>query len=276
MNDQPTKQTIPNPARGCGHLEPGKAYIRGIGGDGDGILPSFVRCDPPIPHREIGTEGSFTRSFQQIDGLTFQLATNEQYDYVPLTPTGEYGESAYEKMEKVMDYESRMGIPSDEVDRHIDRVRLRARLPEDDPQSIVGRDWGHSPVGQQTDLLMRAGESYYPDPEDFIAEARRHGLSKAIPTSPTRDPPDVIPGITRCWVMSPTAGDNDFGGAIIGYAYIGQVVFTEPDDGQVPQYIEEYEEQGKLDVVEIEEPQEAGADGHKNMTITEAVDGGEA
>lgn len=275
MSDQPDTKTIPNPERGCGRLNRGKAYIRGIAGSGNGVLPSFVRCDPPIPYLEIGTNGSFTRSFQEIDGLTLQLAAEGDHDFIPLSPSGEYADIAYDRMIEHMDYETRVEIPEEEVDRHIDRIRHRGRLSNDDPQSAFAQDWGRSPVAEQTDLLMRAGESYYPEADDFIEEARVHGLSKAIPTSRNRAPPTVVPGITRCWVMSPDAGEGDYGGAVIGYAYIQEIVFTEPEDGAVPAYIEEYEQEGRLNVVDIEEPSDASASEQKNASIDEWIEDGE-
>lgn len=265
---------LPNPKRGCGHLKRGKAYIRGISGSGDGILPPFVRANPPIPFREIGTQGGFTRSFETIDGLTLQLATGDGREYEPLYPDRVNIQDVYETAVDVFDYESRMEIPNREVDRHIDRIRARSALDESSPQHLGGESWGHMDVTAQTDLLMRAGESYYPDPDEFVDEAVNHGLSKAIPISQSRDPPTVIPGVTRCWVMSPAAGDDDYGGAVIGYAYIGEIAFTEPEDGSVPAYVEEMEQNGKLTVRDIEAPQDADeATGPAEVTIEEAISG---
>jgi hypothetical protein len=237
---------LDNKKRGCGHLKEGKAYIRGVlSQSGRGILPSFVRCDPPIPYREIGTDGSFTRGYEQIDGLTMQLATDgDLCEYVPLTPSGRYEEveSAWENMLALGLYQTRMDIPESETERHIDRVQFRG--PE-------GAHWGDIPTAGHTDLLMRCGESYYPEPEDFIEECRTRGLSKAIPVGPNRDPPTIVPGITRCWIMHPSAGSDEYGGAIIGYVYLDEVVFTEPEDGEVPTYIREMEDQDKLRTAEI-------------------------
>lgn len=267
---------LPNPQRGCGTLKRGKVYLRGLRGEGRGVLPSWVRIDPPIPFKEIGTEGSFTRSYKKIDGLSLQLATTATHDYIPKSPGGEYPDKAFDMMVEHGVYETKMEIPEREVDRHIDRIKFRSLLPGDDPQSIGGHDWGRMPVAEQTDLLMRAGESYYPEPDDFAEEARDHGLSKAIPVSPTRDPPTVVAGLTRCWVMHPAAGDDDFGGAVIGYAYLGDPVFTEPEDGDVPQYVEEHEQNGRLRVMDIEEPPEDDdEEDQQNMTLDDAINGGD-
>jgi hypothetical protein len=265
---------IPNPERGCGHIEPGKAYIRGVAGIAAGVLPAFVKLEDPIPFREIGTSGSFTRSFKKIDGLSLQTALSESHIFTPLGTHGEYGDSVFERMADKLPYNSRMEIPEREVDRHLDRLRFRS--DELTPPGFEDGDWGRMDLTDQTDLLMRAGESYYPTAESFIEEARRFGLSKAIPVSATRDPPTIIPGITRCWVMCPNAGDNDYGGAVIGYAYIGEIVFTRPEDGDVPAYIEEYEQNGSLNIVDVAEPQTEEEDpGPANMTISEAVNGGD-
>jgi len=265
---------IPNPERGCGHLERGKAYIRGVSGGSGGLLPPFVRANPPIPFREIGTQGGFTRSFERIDGVTLQLATGDGREYEPLYPDHVDVQDVYENMMDVFGYESRMDIPNQEVDRHIDRVKVRSGLDQNSPQHIGGESWGHMRVSSQTDLLMRAGESYYPDMGEFIDEAVTHGLSKAIPISKSRDPPTIIPGVTRCWVMSPAAGDEDYGGAVIGYSYIGEIAFTEPEDGSVPAYIEEMEANGKLNVKDIAEPEDATEQsGPAEVTIQEAISG---
>lgn len=265
---------LPNPERGCGHLERGKAYIRGIGGSGDGILPPFVRVNPPIPYREIGTQGSFTRSFETIDGITTQIVAGAGREFEPLYPEHVDVQDVYESMVPEFGYESRMDIPNREVDRHIDRLKVRTGFEEGETATLGGESWGHMDVTSQTDLLMRAGESYYPEMGDFIDEAVNHGLSKAIPVSKTRDPPTIIPGVTRCWVMSPSAGEEDYGGAVIGYAYIGEIVFTEPEDGSVPAYIEEMEQNGKLSVRDIEEPEDAAeATGPAEVTIEEALSG---
>ena len=245
-------QALPNPSRGCGHLKKGKAYIRGLSGRGVGILPPFVRCDPPIPYREIGTNGSFTRGYQEIDGLTMQinLEQNGVCEFTPLAPI-DY-EIAIERMVTYGMYPLENEVPDSETQRHIDRVGMR---------DVGGDDWGRMNATEQTDLLMRAGESYYPDPEDFIEECVQHGLSKAIPVSKRQKPPEVFEGVTRCWILHPNAlPDTEYGGAIIGYAYINDVVFTEPDEGSIPAYIEEYEDQNRLRTAPIAPPEDDDED----------------
>lgn len=272
---------LPNPQRGCGTLKPGKAYVIGAGFSPDGVLPSWVECRPHVPFREIGTEGEFTRSFRKIDGLTMQLALEEIAEFVPHYPdelvdgreeahldalenhfvpgdvydmretvtgaNGEWADLSPSQKEDIID----ALVPDAEVDRHMDRVRFRG--------VEGGRHYGEIPACGQTDLLMRAGASYYPDPEDYVSEAIRHGVSKAIPVSPNRDPPQVVPGVTRCWIMHPKACEG-FGGGIIGYAYLSEVAFTEPEDGEVPDYIREAETAGKLSVRDFEAPPEPEED----------------
>jgi len=46
--------------------------------------------------------------------------------------------------------------------------------------------------------------------------------------------------------------ETDQGWAVIGYAYLQEIVFTEPEDGHVPQYVQEFADAGRLDVVDIE------------------------
>jgi hypothetical protein len=236
---------VSNPKRGCGYLKKGKAYLRGLAGTGRGVLPSFVRCDPPIPFREVGTNGDFTRSYKEIDGLTLQLQTSGHVtEYTPVAPGGEEAyESAYPQMVEAGMYESEMAIPEAEVDRHIDRVKVHGQ--------VSGAHWGEIDTAHQTDLLMRAGESYYPEPEDFIEEVTELGVSKAIPVSSRSGPPEVVRGVTRLWIMHPNAGGEDFGGGIIGYCYLDTPMFTEPEDESVPSYIEEMEQTGDIEVRKV-------------------------
>lgn len=253
---------LSNPARGCGHLKRGKSYIVGAGFSEEGVLPSWVELDPHLPFREIGTEGQFTRSFKRIDGLTLQLALEggddewpgvkfvEHYpnEYIaPVESREQLLRDARENHVKKDVYGDLNQVPLGQTERHIDRISQQG--------TMGGRHWGNIPHAEQTDLLMRAGESYYPEPADFAVEATKYGLSKAIPVTPTRDPPTIAPGITRCWIMHPAACEG-FGGGIIGFAYLRTVVFTEPEDGSLPDYIEDYEETGQLEVRDIEPPQE--------------------
>lgn len=245
---------LPNPVRGCGTLKPGKAYLVGGGFSPLGVLPTWVACDPPVPFREIGTEGEFTRSYRKIDGLTLQLALEELTEFVPHYPDevrkGKAREDLHESAAKnhvvAGVYDDIEGVPEAEVDRHIGRIRARG--------TEGGTHWGDIPVAESTDLLQRCGVSYYPEPEDYTEEAIRHGLSKAIPVS-KGNVPAVVGGITRCWIMHPAACAG-YGGGIIGYAYLSEVAFTRPEEGEVPAYVEEAAEAGQLAVRDIEPPEE--------------------
>lgn len=274
-------EKLSNPSRGCGHLKPGKAYIIGGGFSEGGVLPSWVALDPPLPFREIGTEGQFTRGFQKIDGLTMQLALEETTEFIPHYPGDTLGkwesiedliehsvrhDTAVENHVKADVYTDTGDVPEKEADRHIDRIRLRG--------VEGGEHWGNIPITEQTDLLMRCGESYYPEPADYAQETINHGLSKAIPVTPTRDPPDVVPGITRCWIMHPAASEG-FGGGIIGFAYLSEVAFTEPEEGGLPDYIDSLEQDGQLTVRGIEEPEPPEDVEKKGATALDDFDGDE-
>lgn len=248
-------EPLSNPARGCGHLKRGKAYLVGGGFAEDGVLPSWVECKPHVPFREIGTEGEFTRSYKKIDGLTLQLALEEITEFVAHYPN-EYLEPVSEREELERDarenhvakgvYKTLSAVPKTQGDRHIDRVRHRGT--ED------GAHWGDIPVADATDLLMRCGVSYYPEPDDYATEAIKYGLSKAIPIY-QGSVPAVVNGVTRCWIMHPAACEG-YGGGIIGFAYLSEVAFTRPEEGEVPSYVEEAEAAGSLVVRDIEPPEE--------------------
>lgn len=254
-------RTLPNPERGCGHLKSGKAYIRGTIGSADGVLSSFVRCDPPIPYREMGTDGSFTRGYQQLAGVSAEAALEEQGSgggitkFVPEYPgDATHGDAVANMVDRGL-YDGPEDVPEAEYQRHVDRIARRG--------TEGAEHFGGTAAVRQSDLLMRAGKTHYPDPEDFIDEAIEHGISKAIPLSKRQDPPEIQPGGTRCWIVHP---DTDVGWAVIGYAYLQEVVFTEPEDGNVPQYVQEHAAAGRLDVVDFEAPpDEATANG--NATV---------
>jgi hypothetical protein len=234
-------RTISNPERGCGHLKRGKAYARGVIGSPDGFLPSFVKCDPPVPYREQTTDGGFTRGFLQFDGVSAQAALDDLTDFVRLYPGDADDDGARENMVERGLYAEEAEIPAFEGQRHYDRIR--ARGAEGDTH------FGAVDAVRQSDLLMRAGKTHYPDPDDYIQEAVEHGISKAIPLGQNQEPPVIQPGGTRLWILHP---DTDDGWAVIGYGYLQEIVFTEPADGHVPNYVQEYADAGRLDVVDIE------------------------
>lgn len=244
---------LSNPERGCGHLERGKAYVRGIPGSANGCLPSWVEIRPPIPYKEVGTEGSMTRGYIEWDGLTFQLTVegvpgdDDRYEFIPHAAGMAYEPEAFENMVNAGLYDSVADVPRLEVNRHIDRVKARG---------LSGQHFGAIDVAGQTDLLMRAGKKHYPNPVDFAEEAKEMGISKAIPVSQGREPPVCVRGITRLWIVHPEACEEEPGYGIIGYGYVDEVVYTEPADGEVPGYIDDYESAGKLRTVDIEDPPE--------------------
>lgn len=254
-------RTLANPKRGCGHLKRGKAYLRGVIGSPGGLLPSFVEADPPIPFREMGTDGGFTRGFLRFDGLTSQLATEgDLADYVARYPGEASLDGAKANHVDRGIYQNHGAVPDAQSQRHVDRIRSRP---------LKGDHWGEVPATAQTDLVMRAGKTHYPDPSDFVDEAIEHGLSKAIPVSARQDPPNIYPGVTRLWIVHP---DTDVGWAVIGFGYLQEVVYTEPADGNVPDYIQDYQAQGNLDVVDIEEPDE---DDGPDASIEDFADNGD-
>jgi len=260
---------LDNPERGCGHLEKGKVYLRGVGstGTGDGgLYPSFVVCDPPIPFREAGTDGEFTRGYESWDGTVGQAALESITSFHRLYPDDSGDDvSAVDNMIDVGIYDQHAEVPQTELDRHIDRVRFRtANRTDPTTDHFASVD----AVGS-SDLIMRAGKTHYPDPQDYISEARNHGVSKAIPASQNMDPPTVTPGVTRLWIVHPS---TPVGWAVIGFSYLIESVYTVPDDGRVPQYVQEWDDAGKLNVAEV--GPERGSDGKANGELADFEDSG--
>lgn len=247
---------IPDEERGCGHLEDGAAYIRTDPQmfSPNGVLPIFVRCDPPIPYKE-----SHFRGYREFPGLSFEAVTSGTVtEYVPLGSPGGF-EDAYEqtlmdnmkKAYKMADDDEKRVMLRDEVHRHF------LRLSTD---SAGGDHAGEMAAFRSPDLFMHVGKSHYETPKEFIRECREQGLNKRIPMGSRSKPPVVSTGRTRCWLVHPNAipkretEDNDeYIPGIIGYAYLTRVIYTEDDDGNVPQYVQEYADSGYMDIVEIGE-----------------------
>lgn len=250
-NDDETddRRTVANPERGCGHLKHGKAYLRGVVGSEDGLLPSFVEATPKIPFKEVGSDGEFTRGFLRFDGVATEAKTDDGLTrYKPLYPRTATDSGAVENHVKAGLYQTPDAVPDQQWQRHMDRVAYRGSDAD---------HWGNVPTtgtGQQvhTDLLMRVGQTHYDTPGDFIDEAVRLGISKAIPVSMRQNPPEVVPGQTRIWFVHPDACTDGYG--VIGYAYLQEVIYTEPVDGNVPRWVQEMEKTGQLEVVDIEDP----------------------
>lgn len=243
-------RTIPNPKRGCGHLKHGKAYARGMIGSPDGLLPSFVETRPYVPFKEIGTDEEFTTGYLKFDGLNAQIrAEGDLYDLKPLYPGSAEKKTAWENHVNAGVYDHPTDVPGLQWRRHVDRVAVKG---------IEGaQHWGAAPAtGSGTDahadLLMRVGQTHYPEPQDFIEEAVRLGISKAIPLSTRQEPPDIIPGQTRMWLVHPDA--CEYGWGVIGFAYLQEIVYTEPKDGNVPDWVQDHADTGAVEVVEIEDP----------------------
>jgi hypothetical protein len=246
-------ETIPNPERGCGFLKQGKAYLRSDVGTG-GHLPAFVAFEEPIPFKE-----DRKRSYKQFPGIQFELA---------VTGAGGLTETS----------------PPDEVTAHIERLSF---------DRTTGRTAGEMVEFHSHDLLMSVGKTHYETPEEFINEARVHGVNKAVSVTSGNEPPAINPGRTRLFLIHPNAvevtetrleeqevektetvelpnGDEktvtytetemveveeaEYVPGIIGYTYLTRCIYTEDADGNVPKYIQDYEATGGLDVVQTGDP----------------------
>lgn len=254
-NNQTADETeaLPNPERGCGYLKQGKAYLRADVGT-DGRLPAFVEFEEPIPFKE-----DRKRSYKKFPGIQFEMSV-----------TGEAGLTRTN--------------PPHEVQNHLDR--LMADRP-------TGTTAGEMASFHSHDLLMSVGKTHYDTAEEFTAEAKVHGVNKAISVTSGNEPPVVNPGRTRLFLIHPRAvevtkteraieevektetvelpnGDTqtvsyteeevveaevkDYVPGVFGYTYLTRVVYTEDADGNVPKYIQDYEATGALDVVDVGEP----------------------
>ena len=246
-------EALPNPERGCGYLKQGKAYLRAdVGADGN--LPAFVEFDQPIPFKE-----DRKRSYKLFPGIQFELSV-----------TGDFGLTTTS--------------PPNEIWHHLDRLMF------DRP---TGETAGEMVSFHAHDYLMSVGKTHYETAEEFITEAKINGVNKAISVTSGNAPPVVNPGRTRLFLIHPKAvavtatemeeqevekteevelpnGDTktvsytetemvevettNYVPGVIGYTYLTRVVYTKDADGNVPQYIQDYEATGSLDVVDVGEP----------------------
>ena len=248
-----SREVIPNPERGCGTLKDGKAYLRADTAVG-GALPAFVEFTQPIPFKEDNK-----RSYKHFPGIQFELSVT---GHAGLTQTD----------------------PEQEINEHL------SRLESDRP---TGTTAGEMVSFHSNDLLMSVGKTYYETADEFIEEAKAHGVNKAISVTSKNDPPVVNPGRTRLFLIHPhavetTVTENEeqeveqteivelpngeaktvsytetqmvevektrYQPGVIGYTYLTRVVYTEDADGNVPKYIQDYEATGALDVVKAGEP----------------------
>lgn len=266
-NQTDDTEYLPNPERGCGFLKKGKAYIRADVGQ-DGTLPAFVEFEQPIPFKE-----DQKRSYKQFPGIQFEMSV-----------TGESGLTRTD--------------PANEVQNHLNRLMM------DRP---TGTTAGEMASFHSHDLLMSVGKTYYDTAEEFVAEAKVHGVNKAVSVTSGNEPPAINPGRTRLFLIHPRAvettttemeeqevektetvelpnGDTqtvsytetemvevektDYVPGVFGYTYLTRVVYTADDDGNIPQYIQDYEATGALDVVDVGEPvsysEQDGFDGDGN------------
>lgn len=250
-NPETGRELLPNPERGCGYLKEEKGYIRTDPvRDPDGDIPTFVTFDQPVPYKE-GT----LRSYQQFDGLAFQRSLDDDFQT----------------------------IPEDDVSNLWERLE----------GSEDGDHWGEITTAFAQDMLMWVGETYYEDPAEYVEECRKYGLSKAIPVSKRQGPPAINPFHTRVFLVHPTAyrvyeqttetesdgetvestekvrvsyldddrlGDDDADDpvktvpGVIGYSYLTRVVWTAPEDGDIPKWAQQYEDTGQLEIVDMGDP----------------------
>lgn len=267
------EEILENKERGCGFLDHGKGYLRQDGSPG-GSMPRFVEI--PEENRIPFKEDHF-RHYKQFPGTNFELSLIEEaadLDWESSSPM-EYV-SALSNNE-ILD-------PPGEIWNHIKRLAGSA--------AYDGDHYGEMDVARAHDILMWVGETYYPTPREFIDEVRVQGLNKAIPISSRNTPPRINPGLTRLWLIHPKgidrfpeASDEDledrgidpeerYSSAIIGYVYLTRVVYTEPADGEVPEYVQNWEAAGHLDRVKVGEPVHAAEEEHDTEALKAAADGG--
>lgn len=257
-NPETGREVLPNEKRGCGHLKPNKAYIRGDApGSIDGTVPRFVEFKPPIKYKV----DSF-RGIRRFPGIRFQLAHGSEVET-------EAGVDIKEKLgvdqllEEVEDEEE--NFITKMMDKSADLFQLVSRLYLDD---VEHTDANKNKESHAFDQLTWIGSSNYETPEEFIEETRKQGFNRGISVTQKSQPPVVNPFRTRVFCVHPNAlvkkdgeyfraqeqdikdDDVDTYAGIIGYAVVNRVVHTVDTDGEVPEYVQNYQDNQELDIVE--------------------------
>jgi hypothetical protein len=258
-------ETIPNKERGCGYLKAGNAYIRcdASAFSEGGTLPGFVVFTDdegslhPIPYKE-----SLPRGYETLNGSNFLAAAETQRNVVCLYPGDQDAEESHaEAHQRAIENQVEAGVyasvedaPDSELERHLDRMAV---------DGFDGDHWGTITPANSKDLMMRVGKSYYDEPWDFIDETLELGLNKGISVHSNKSPPTIQPGRTRVWLIHPHACGEDMPG-VIGFVYLTRTIYTLDKDGNVPAYAEDYADSGKLDVVDIGEPEPLDEDDERD------------
>ena len=166
-NNQPDDEieTIDNPERGCGFLKDGAAYFKSDVAPG-GNLPAFVEFEDPVVFKEDNK-----RSYLKFPGNQFELAVTGDGGMTETNPEGEIWE-------------------------HLDR------LSQDRP---TGTTAGEMVEFQAHDYLLSVGKTYYETAQDFIDEAKVHGVSKGISVTSGNAPPAINPGRSKLYLIHPNA-----------------------------------------------------------------------
>lgn len=227
-----------NPERGCGHLKFDNGYLRSPPASERGLLPAFVKVEPE--EKRLAPEWQGIRAPMVFNGIQFERVNQKELEFNPLDYPKE--KAAENHMDQGI-YDSVDEFPEFEVERHFDRIQHHVGN---------GEHLGDQMCWKSPDLLMGVGESHYEQPEDFIEEVLKYGLSKGVSID-KHNPINVMSGVTRLWLWHPNATENDRPG-VIGYVYLSRLVYTEPEDGKVPNYVKEHAENGYLDIVEVGEP----------------------
>jgi len=238
---------ITNPKRGCGHLKEDALYFRGLPFSEDGVLPAFCEFKEPILYRE-----KHFRSWKHINGLQFELTYHPE---VLLRP--DYEEKLNENMRKAV---FPRGEWENELGRHLTRLQFAGSDGGliNDPHTTLTINFAALEAVNAQDILMWVGERYYPRSEDFIDECFRYGLSKRIPKNENGNFPSIWSGKTKLYLVHPCGimlEKDRFLPGVIGYSYLHEIVYTARPGVANPTWIQDLEKLGKVNIVEVGEPQ---------------------
>lgn len=247
------RETIKNPTRGCGNLDDGKAYLKADMAPG-GELPAFVEFDEPIIFKE-----NRKRSYKKFPGIQFELAVTGEGGMTDTTPEGEIhdhldrldrgrptGKHAGEMVEfQAHDLLMSVGAThyetaeqfANEARVHGVSKAINVSSGVEPPEINPGRTRlfliHPNAVEVTREIETTAGQM---QTGDDVLVVDGGDLDASEPA----DLADDISVTVRRTMQVP---------GVFGYTYLTRVVYTEDADGNVPEYMKEYEKLGDVDIV---------------------------
>jgi len=260
-------EVIPNRERGCGYREDAKAYLRSEVSL-NGTLPAFVEFEQPIPHKE-----NRKRSYKRFPGVQFELSVTGDGGMTETKPNGEVREHinrladakpSKETAGEMISFTSQDLIMSVGKTYYESPEEFISEAKQNGVSKAISVTSGNQPPeihAGKTRLFLIHPNAIDVDREIETTIGKKNDddtiltIDGEVPSTEMRDLADDV-----CCTVKRTVQVQ----GIIGYTYLTRTIYTEDTDGNVPNYIQEYDTLDKLDVVKngakVPESQQGGID----------------